>query len=361
MKKKLAIVMFGLKTGGAELQFLELANWLNSKYELKVYAFAKRGHLDKEFGKRNITLETFDYNSKVELIKAMYDFYKAIKNYQPSTIISTSFIGNSMTLVVKKLLNIKQVISFQTIAKCMTRFKKIDRFVLNRFDYIIAGANQIEHYLKDHKITNTKIKVIHNWVDFDSKVPNLTKQETFEKFGMLQQYFNIGCIARLHEQKGQKYLLEAMKMISDDNFRLYIVGDGPEKESLLTLKNELNLHDRVVFLGEHRDKDYLNLLNSFDAIVMPSLYEGLPRTLLDAMYFKQAIIASAVDGNKEALKDNVSGLLIKPKSAIEIVNSLKTLKDNAELRKTLGENAYIKVINSFDMKKQFIRIEEILI
>lgn len=359
--KKVSIIMYGLGTGGAELQFLELAKELNKTYQLVVYGLAKRGELAKEFENANIKLEVFEYNSLITFIISMFKAQYSIKKYRPSTIISTSFIGNATAYISKKLYFTKKIISFQTVAKCMTKYKKLDSFILNNFDYLVAGANQISNYLLEHEVYNSNIHVIHNWVDFSTKIITESKEETYTKFNISNDYYNLICIARLHEQKGHKYLIQAMSLLPKEfKIRLYLVGKGPEEEYLkkLILKNKLS--NIVFLLGEQRDENYVNLLGNLDTFILPSLYEGLPRTLLDAMYLGKTIIATNVDGNIEAIAHNETALLVNSKNYKELKDTIVMLYQNKTLQTKLGVNAKKHVVKYFDMKKQFKKILELI-
>ena len=90
----------------------------------------------------------------------------------------------------------------------------------------------------------------------------------------------LGCIARLSEQKGLTYLIDAISLISDENLRLFIVGDGELRAELENKVKELNLEDKVSFLGYRQD--IVECINSFDFLVSSSLFEGLALNVIEA-------------------------------------------------------------------------------
>jgi glycosyltransferase involved in cell wall biosynthesis len=123
----------------------------------------------------------------------------------------------------------------------------------------------------------------------------------------------VGSIGRLNEQKGHRYLLDAAPAVlrAHPDARFLIVGDGDLAEPLRRQAQALGLADRVVFAG-HRG-DVPEMLGAIDVLCLPSLYEGTPLALFEAMAAGKAIVASAVDGCAEVLADGTTGLLVPPR------------------------------------------------
>ena len=359
MKKKIVMVMYGMGVGGAELQFLELAQFLNKKYDLQIYGFANRGPLEADFINSGLNIRVIDYKSKLGLIKATIIFLKDIYINTPETIVSTSIIGNIVTYIAKKLFSIKKIISFQTIAKCMMKKCVIDQFILKRFDLLIAGSNAIKEYLDIHLENKSNTVIIHNWSDFSNLKVSKPINEILEQYNINATDFNIGCIARLHKQKGQKYLIQAMHYIIQKNIKVYFIGNGPEYKYLFELVEKYKLQDRIFFLGEQRN-DYINLMSVFDVIVFPSLYEGLPRTLLDAMYMKKCILATNIDGINEVIEDSKNGLLVEAENPSELKEAIEYLATNVEKRNHFSSIAHYDVIDKFEMIGQLEKIDKYL-
>ncbi len=114
--------------------------------------------------------------------------------------------------------------------------------------------------------------------------------------------------ARLHKQKGHADLLKAATKVP--HVRFLLAGDGPERQSLETLAKVLGVSSRVSFLGERADVP--SLLASSDVFVLPSLYEGLPVSVLEAMAVGTPVVATSVGGTDEAVQDGVTGVLVPP-------------------------------------------------
>lgn len=124
--------------------------------------------------------------------------------------------------------------------------------------------------------------------------------------------------ARLEQQKGHRYLLEAAAQLPEPLFLL--AGEGPDREALEAQARSLGLIERVRFLG-HR-KDIPALLSICDVFVLPSLCEGLPLSILEAMAAGKPVIASAIGGTEEVIIHNETGLLVPPRDASALADAI---------------------------------------
>jgi glycosyltransferase involved in cell wall biosynthesis len=157
--------------------------------------------------------------------------------------------------------------------------------------------------------------------------------------------FNIGIVGRLTAVKGHQYLLQAIKELALADLRLYVLGDGELEDELERRAHDYGLDERVFFLGFRRNAD--EYLRALDVVVMPSLHEGFPYTMLEAGYWGAPLIASRVGGIQEVLTDGLECLLVEPRDVGQLAGAIRTLHDNPELRHTLGRNARHTVTERF--------------
>ncbi|WP_162890818.1 glycosyltransferase [Suicoccus acidiformans] len=194
--------------------------------------------------------------------------------------------------------------------------------------------------------------VIENGIDIKAyRYDENIRKEYRENIGYSRNHLVIGNIGRLSEQKNHEFLIDLMPSLLDynDDFRLMIVGDGHLKNKLESKVRELELQKHVIFLGER--KDISNLLSAIDVMVMPSLYEGLPITLIEGQASGLSCIAST-NITREA---NVSGEVLycnlnNPNEFIEAINySLKnnSQKDRVIMNEMLMDSNY-SIINSIN-------------
>src|SRR5260221_8888822 len=126
--------------------------------------------------------------------------------------------------------------------------------------------------------------------------------------------FTMTCIARLHPQKGQPVLLEALAHMlpAAPGVRLLLAGAGPTRADLEAQVTRLSLEKHVTFLGLVSRTELPALLARTDVVVLPSYWEGLPVSLIEALSAGKAIVASRVGGNSELVTDGLNGLLVPP-------------------------------------------------
>jgi glycosyltransferase involved in cell wall biosynthesis len=162
-------------------------------------------------------------------------------------------------------------------------------------------------------------------------------------------------VARLHDQKGHRFLLKAAVDVPGAVFA--IAGDGPERPALERQARELGVEDRVLFLGHRQDVPLL--LAACDVFALPSLYEGSPLAVLEAMAARRPVIASAIGGPSELIDDGVEGLLVPPGDAAGLAAALRRLCGDAELRSSLAEQGRKRVEQEFTAAAMTARVTEV--
>ena len=156
----------------------------------------------------------------------------------------------------------------------------------------------------------------------------------------------IGMAARLVEEKGISDLLKAVAAIKHGpHIRLVIAGDGPLRQSFEQQAATLGISACVTFLGFVADMQ--SFYASLDIFALPSLREGLPMCVLEAMAVRKAVIATRVGAISTVIVDDESGLLIPPADASVLEAALSRLINDADLRARLGRNARTVIETSY--------------
>jgi glycosyltransferase involved in cell wall biosynthesis len=159
-----------------------------------------------------------------------------------------------------------------------------------------------------------------------------------------------GVIARLTEQKGHRFLFDALASRPElSNVHLLVIGGGELRDALEQRAGVLGLTPRVHFLGARRDLG--DLLAAMDVFVMPSLWEGLPLSMVLAMGAGVPVVATAVAGIPEVVDDGRTGLLVAPGDAAALGAALARLFTDAALRAQLGRDARASVLPRFGVDK----------
>jgi glycosyltransferase involved in cell wall biosynthesis len=234
-------------------------------------------------------------------------------------------------------------------------------WLMSKFAYKIVGVSEhtSNNLLKFEKISPNKIVTIMNGIDNSKFDITIDKENKKNELGIKKDGPVIGLGVRLTEQKGITYLLKAMPEIIRHfpNITLIIAGDGLLEAHLKNEAFSLKIDKNTIFAGPRLDIP--ELLKLFDLYVLPSLWEGLPIVLLEAMAAGCPIIATNVGGNNMAIKHGINGSLIEPQNPTYLSSEIiKLLKDN-ELRNKYSKKGIEIFKNKFSaeiMTEQYQRL-----
>jgi glycosyltransferase involved in cell wall biosynthesis len=176
-----------------------------------------------------------------------------------------------------------------------------------------------------------------------------------EAIGLTEVDFVIGTVARLVWFKGLQTLISALPNVlaTCQQTRLLIVGDGPLRQELEQQSRQLGIHERVFFLGEREDVS--DLLTLLDVFVLPSVSEGMPITILEAMAAAKPIVATRVGGIPDTVSEGQTALLVEPKDANALAEAIIRLYQNHDLRISMGKAGRELVLSDFTSEKMVER------
>jgi colanic acid/amylovoran biosynthesis glycosyltransferase len=165
--------------------------------------------------------------------------------------------------------------------------------------------------------------------------------------------FQIICVGRLAPVKGLHLLIAAMAALVQEgrHIRLRLAGDGPDRIALRQDVEGRGLSDRVSFEGNVNQDKLLELYRESDALVLSSFAEGLPVVLMEAMAMEIPCVAPWVNGIPEIITHETDGLLVPPGDAAALARAVGRLMDDAELRRNLGQNARLKILEKFELRR----------
>lgn len=209
-------------------------------------------------------------------------------------------------------------------------------------------------------IPGFKSVVVHNGIDLTKFNPDCSKRKSLRKeLNIAEDAFIICFVGRMTAQKDPLNLIKAFKKVVEENNKavLLMIGDGELKEQAIALVKELDLENSVVF--QKSRTDVADVLFSSDIFCLPSLWEGFPIALLEAMAMRKAVIATEVDGSMEIIQNKENGILIKPQNIQMLADAIKELITNNNLRKELAEAAQQTILKDFDVKKMTKKIEDV--
>jgi glycosyltransferase involved in cell wall biosynthesis len=356
---KILIVITHGKIGGATNFVFWLAKGLKEKNINVKVGFGEGEYLKEKLKKENIDYVNFKWLKRTHNPLANLFFIFEIKNFLKKEKFDVVHFNSTNALfgaIGTKLTKTKTVFTFHGLSILDPYYKKhiflkpiywiIFKFLLLFIDApIFVSRNNLE-YAQKIKLTKKGV-VIYNGIPepgfFDrEKAINFFE----EKLKIdLKDRFIIGSIGRLDYQKNYEFLISIFHKILKitEKAICLIIGDGPERKNLENLIKNLNLEDRIFLLGEIKNAN--QYLKSFDLFILPSRYEGLSITLIEALFAEIPIIASDVGGNKEIIgKENVFKLNDEKELLEKILNSKpadKSLKENFKIETTI--NNYLEV------------------
>lgn len=198
-----------------------------------------------------------------------------------------------------------------------------------------------------------RMAMIKNGIDTEAFVQRANKKDgrasMWEEFGIASSQTVVGTVARLHRQKGIPILMKAAQRILRvfPRTKFVVVGGGPLEDRLKMLRRRWGLEDEVVFTGERTDVPCL--LARFDVFVLPSLWEGLPYSLIEAAALEKPVVATDVDGVGELIRDGQTGLLVPPKNPEALGRAVVRLLEDKRVAVELGERLYREVVPRFTL------------
>jgi glycosyltransferase involved in cell wall biosynthesis len=229
------------------------------------------------------------------------------------------------------------------------------RLVAAGVDRYLAVSHEVARQLRNSlHIPARKVQIVHNGIPL---APFNRPANTMLRATLTQATERpiVLMTARLHEQKGHRYLIEAAAQVPEAIFVL--AGEGSERVSLEAQAKELGIDDRIIFLGFR--EDIPDLLANCDLFVLPSLYEGLPLSILEAMVASRPVIATAIGGTDEVVVHGETGLLVPPADPTALARAIRAVLADPALAQRLATAGNGRVHQEFSAEIMVQRVMQI--
>lgn len=225
-------------------------------------------------------------------------------------------------------------------------FQKVADAALERFtDIAIAVSTSTAGFVvQARKIPPEKVKVVYLGAPVDEFARPRSADEIAavrRELALRPDDFAVGTVTRLHDSKGNEYLVEAARRVLDERPRakFFVVGEGPLRGALEAQARALGLGDRFVFHGFARD--VAAVLSAFDLSVFPSLWEGTPLTVFEALAAGKPIVATDADGLIDVLTAGRDAVIVPKRDAVALADGIVSLMDRPEERARLSAAARV--------------------
>jgi glycosyltransferase involved in cell wall biosynthesis len=386
--KKVIFLVTQSEFGGAQKYILELVSHLNpEKYDILIAAGQGDGELFRK--SENLSIKTFQLKhlkrnpNPLKVISSILEILSLLKKERPDIIFlcsTTVGILGSISSFLYKIQNTKYKIlviyriggwAFHDpkpfwqnriifyLEKLTAGFK--DKIIVNsEFDYQAA--------IKFKICSSNKIIKIHNGIDAE-KLKFLSKQEAkiflsnkIPQHEIQNTKYIIGTVANFYKTKGINYLIEAVSLLEAKykplDVKCIVIGDGKQRPELEKLIKKYNLENKVFLVG--RITDAYQYLKAFDVFILPSLKEGFPWIILEAMAAEAPIIATNVGALPEIIENEKQGILVKPKNSHILAEKIFWFLNNVQKAKNMGSQAGQKVKREFYLEKMIRKTTELL-
>jgi len=359
-KLKIIYIVTQGEMGGAQRYAFDLATSLEpEKYDVCVFMGAEKQDLKsalEQKGIRAAIIKNLVRNiDPLRDLAAIFEIKKIIGREKPDIIhlnsgkagflgsIAAGLAGNKNVIFTAHGFSFLEPISWPLKLIYLWAEKMARPF---RKKIICVSEYDRQAAIKYNLANQEQVVTIHNGIKLTPELPLRSSSLIKEGEGGVL----IGTVANLYPTKGLTYLVRAAKKITT-NFpiaKFVVIGEGSERKNLESEIANLGLTDNFILMGEKENA--MQYLSNFDVFVLPSIKEGFPYTLLEAMAAGLPIVAAKAGGIPEAIEDGKEGLLVPPCDAEALAGATKKLLEDSDLAKTLGRNAREKV-KQFSLEK----------
>lgn len=305
--------------------------------------------------------------SKTKMFKTLSSMKKIIKQNDVNILHCHDNTASLYGYLVKKLYKLDvKVISH--IHNCYPFLKeeginkKIDKLLRPKYDFNITCGSKVYDFYKKHAdyFQESKYAKLSNAMDIEgiTKVDDIEIEKVIKQYDIPKDKKILGFIGRLSEQKGiLPFINEFAKQ--KDNFKdckVLLVGDGDQEEKVKALLKDLDIEDMFILTGFQ--EDVYKFYPIIDVFFLPSLYEGLPMVLLEAMAFKKPIVSMDVGSINEIINID-TGALINKGAYKDLIKKLEKVKDDKVVADKYAINGYNFIKNRYDIKTYVNKLEKI--
>ena len=354
---RIAYIFTPIEFGGSEkvnLTFLRNVN--RSKFDivpiLLIRPWEKDSNLIKEIRKIKYSIHRIPVAKRprnegrnyLRIARCYKILYRILCNGSFDLIHSHGYFADILGVPIAKLLRtpiLSTCHGFISNDRNLRIYNKLDKLSLRFANKVICVSESIKYDLIRNGIKETRIVVIPNAVETDMNGELFIKnrKEKRQSLDIKEDEFVLGYIGRLSEEKGINYLIESSSMLNNLNIpiKVVIIGQGPQKKILEDLAKEKGIESKVIFCGFQPDVE--NWLPAIDTFILPSLTEGTPMSLLEAMAYGIPAVASAVGGVSKLIDSGKNGIIVSPGKPEEIKDTVFNLYNNKKLRNSISMGA----------------------
>jgi glycosyltransferase involved in cell wall biosynthesis len=360
---KVFYVINNLHIGGAEQLLVNLASYLErERFEMVVCALWSDGPIGQALREAGVTVHCLGKKPSLYSPGTLYDLIRLTRREKPDVVHAQLFAANFYGRLAGMMSGVPVLISTeQNVIQGKRRLHIwADRALARRTDAIIAVSQAVRQAIAaELRYPSAPLEVIYNPVDLDTFRPDKRREEFRAALGLEPEQIALGAVGRLVKAKGHRYLLEALAVLLPEHpqARLLIIGGGALRGELEELGRELGVAGAVQFLGMRRDIP--DLLNALDIFVFPSIWEGLPVALLEAMACRLPVVASDIAPVREVVGGRQAALLVPPADSRGLAGAIARLIAGRELARQLAAAGRERVLQEFSAQSCTRKLQDL--
>jgi glycosyltransferase involved in cell wall biosynthesis len=307
------------------------------RFRVEAAALTRLGPLEAELRASGVPVTLIGKRAKLDPL-ALWRLTRWVKAKRFDVVQTWIFAANTYGRVAAHRAGVPVVVTAEMAVDLWKgrRDLAIDRRLAHWCDRVVANSHAVAEFYRKAGVPGDRLTVIPSGIA-DEEPPPVDPAEVRAALGVPPAAPVALFAGRLAAQKGVDDLVAALDLLQHvrPDLHTWIAGDGPLREQLETTARAFRLDGRVRFLG-HRD-DVPRLLAAADLLVLPSLYEGLPNVVLEAMRFRKPVVATAAPGTTEVVADGTTGLLVPVHDRPALAQAIRRVVADPELARRLGE------------------------
>lgn len=346
---------------GAEVQVAMLLGALTQIPDLELSALLlNRGRLFDELTLRGIPVTVCD-ESRHGVGRLLGAVTSYLREFRPNIVHSHRYKEHILGAFAGKLSHTPIVVrTYHGLEESLSGWAGFKMKLYNGIDTVVGkmtadgviGVSSEITGILERRFPASDVRCIRNGIELTRVAPTVDRRVMRAQLGLSHDSFVVGTVGRLMPIKGLEYLIEAFQLFQHaygpHKSELVIVGDGPLKASLMQCAEVHGVAQDVHLLGARTD--VYNVMSVFDVFALPSLHEGVPMVLLEAMAMEIPIVASRVGGIPEILEDDKEALHVSPKDPAALARKIALCATTPDLRARLGRAARARVACQFTIK-----------
>ena len=344
----------GLERGGTELRLLDFAKHFPPDIIIHLCVTNENLALLENFKAYGVHIVVVPIRKSYLSIGKIYSIMRYIKHNHITVINAFELKGLMIAISIRAVVGFNLKIVYHSV-NSVIMFTNIQLAIFARLLRFCQGFICNSGFSKNElrKLFPGKmIRVIHNGVDSAVFRRNHHKRHMSRSdLNIGKEEIVLGIVANFRRQKNYPFLLKAFEMLStkNENLKLLCVGGGENLEKTKKMALRQNLHGKVIFTGysEH----VIGYLNAIDILVLPSLWEGFPNAILQAMSMEIPVVASNVGGCPEIINNMRNGILFPSNNLDKFTEAVEMLSDDSDLTSRLGDNARKTVEKNFSLSR----------